>query len=291
MATSTFGPRLAGKVCIVTGSSSGLGRAIALAYSHEGAHLVCADLQPAARASVNGEEEFNTDELIRSNGGQAIFVETDVTKTAAVEQLVSRAVIQFGRIDVLVNNAGISVEAGKEPRRVHETPEDWWDLTLAVNLKSIFLVSKYVIAQMLKQDKSETGDRGWIINMSSIFGLVGGYTNAAYAASKGGVTNLTRTIALDYARDGIHCNAICPGCKYSRPHDFPSPLTDGEVTETAIFADTIKTRDRDLIQSRHPLHGTGSPQDLVGAAIFLASQEARWVTGVNLPVDGGYTAQ
>jgi len=100
MATSTFGPRLAGKVCIVTGSSSGLGRAIALAYSHEGAHLVCADLQPAARASVNGEEEVNTDELIRSNGGQAIFVETDVTKTAAVEQLVSRAVIQFGRIDV-----------------------------------------------------------------------------------------------------------------------------------------------------------------------------------------------
>ncbi|KAH7486875.1 hypothetical protein FOMA001_g4986 [Fusarium oxysporum f. sp. matthiolae] len=274
MATSTFGPRLAGKVCIVTGSSSGLGRAIALAYSHEGAHLVCADLQPAARASVNGEEEVNTDELIRSNGGQAIFVETDVTKTAAVEQLVSRAVIQFGRIDVLVNNAGISVEAGKEPRRVHETPEDWWDLTLAVNLKSIFLVCKYVIAQMLKQDKSETGDRGWIINMSSIFGLVGGYTNAAYAASKGGVTNLTRTIALDYARDGIHCNAICPG-----------------FTETAIFADTIKTRDRDLIRSRHPLHGTGSPQDLVGAAIFLASQEARWVTGVNLPVDGGYTAQ
>ncbi|EGU76869.1 hypothetical protein FOXB_12605 [Fusarium oxysporum f. sp. conglutinans Fo5176] len=270
MATSTFGPRLAGKVCIVTGSSSGLGRAIALAYSHEGAHLVCADLQPAARASVNGEEDVNTDELIRSNGGQAIFVETDVTKTAAVEQLVSRAVIQFGRIDVLVNNAGISVEAGKEPRRVHETPEDWWDLTLAVNLKSIFLVSKYVIAQMLKQDKSETGDRGWIINMSSIFGLVGGYTN-------GGVTNLTRTIALDYARDGIHCNAICPGY--------------GEVTETAIFADTIKTRDRDLIRSRHPLHGTGSPQDLVGAAIFLASQEARWVTGVNLPVDGGYTAQ
>ncbi|KAF4500108.1 short-chain alcohol dehydrogenase [Fusarium agapanthi] len=290
MATSTFGPRLAGKVCIVTGSSSGLGRAIALAYSHEGAHLVCADLQPAARASVNGEEEVNTDELIRSNGGQAIFVETDVTKTAAVEQLASRAVIQFGRIDVLVNNAGISVEAGKEPRRVHETPEDWWDLTLAVNLKSIFLVSKYVIAQMLKQDKSETGDRGWIINMSSIFGLVGGVTNgkknplstafrnanreAAYAASKGGVTNLTRTIALDYAKDGIHCNAICPG-----------------FTETAIFADTIKTYDRDLIRSMHPLHGTGSPQDLVGAAIFLASQEARWVTGVNLPVDGGYTAR
>ncbi|KAG9501637.1 hypothetical protein J7337_007328 [Fusarium musae] len=268
MASSTFGPRLAGKVCIVTGSSSGLGRAIALAYSHEGAHLVCADLQPAARANVNGEEEVNTDELIRSNGGQAIFVETDVTKTAAVERLVSRAVIQYGRIDVLVNNAGISVEAGKEPRRVHETPEDWWDLTLAVNLKSIFLVSKHVIAQMLKQEKSETGDRGWIINMSSIFGLVGGVTNE--------MASIAMQSAQAVSTQDLMTRIDADGC---------------EVTETAIFADTIKTRDQDLIRSLHPLHGTGSPQDLVGAAIFLASQEARWVTGVNLPVDGGYTAR
>ncbi|KAF5661766.1 short-chain dehydrogenase reductase [Fusarium heterosporum] len=256
MSSSTFGPRLSNKVCIVTGSSSGLGRAIALGYSREGALLVCADLRQSAHA-VNGEEAISTDELIRSRGGQAIFVETDVSKADAVERLVTRTVIQFGRIDVLVNNAGISIEAGKQPHRIHETPEEWWDLTIAVNLKSIFLTSKYTIAQMLKQEKSDSGDRGWIINISSIFGLVGGYA-----------------IPLDYARDGIHCNAICPG-----------------FTETAIFADTSKIHDADSIRAKHPLHGTGTPNDLVGAAVFLASQEARWVTGACLPVDGGYTAQ
>ncbi|KAM0238425.1 hypothetical protein ACHAP5_008615 [Fusarium lateritium] len=254
---SPFGPRLSDKVCIVTGSSSGLGRAIALGYSHEGALLVCADLHQNARPGINGEDTISTDELIRSKGGQAIFVETDVSKADAVERLVARTVIQFGRIDV-----------------IHETPEEWWDLTIAVNLKSVFLTSKYTIAQMLKQEKSESGDRGWIINISSIFGEVGGYTVPSYSASKGGVSNLTRSIALDYAGDGIHCNAICPG-----------------YTETAIFADTSKIHDADGIRAKHPLHGTGTPKDLVGAAVFLASQEARWITGVCLPVDGGYTAQ
>ncbi|KAM0234811.1 hypothetical protein ACHAPO_006175 [Fusarium lateritium] len=274
MSTSTLGTRLKDKVCIVTGSSSGLGRSIALGYSHEGALLVCADLQQDARAQLNGEEEISTDELIRHKGGKAIFVQTDVSKSTAVEELVTRTVIQFGRVDVLVNNAGISIEAGKTPCRVHETPEEWWDLTMAVNLKSIFLTSKYAIAQMLKQEMNESGDRGWIINISSIFGVVGGYTIPSYAASKGAVSNLTRSVALDYAKDGIHCNAICPG-----------------YTETAIFADTIKIHDKESIRAKHPLHGTGTPQDLVGAAIFLASQEARWITGVCLPVDGGYTAQ
>ncbi|KAG8357985.1 hypothetical protein FVEN_g4445 [Fusarium venenatum] len=274
MSTSTLGTRLKGKVCIVTGSSSGLGRSIALGYSHEGALLVCADLQQDARAQLNGEEEISTDELIRHRGGKAIFVQTDVSKRTAVEELVTRTVIQFGRVDVLVNNAGISIEAGKTPCRIHETPEEWWDLTMAVNLKSIFLASKYAIAQMLKQERNESGDRGWIINISSIFGVVGGYTIPSYAASKGAVSNLTRSVALDYAKDGIHCNAICPG-----------------YTETAIFADTIKMHDKESIRAKHPLHGTGTPQDLVGAAIFLASQEARWITGVCLPVDGGFTAQ
>lgn len=139
----------------------------------------------------------------------------------------------------LVNNAGISIEAGQKALKIHETPEQWWDLTMSVNTKSVFLATKYVVAQMLRQDKLASGDRGWIINISSIFGLVGGKhirktfisqfisllgcpcgTNhelmkqkACYAASKGAVANLTRQVAMDYAEDGIHCNAICPGCK------------------------------------------------------------------------------
>ncbi|RFN51731.1 hypothetical protein FIE12Z_3934 [Fusarium flagelliforme] len=267
--------RLTDKVCIVTGSSSGLGRSIALSYSSEGARLICADLQPHPRpANIQTEEAIPTDELIRKNGGKAIFVKTDVSKAKDVEELVTRAVIQFGRIDVLVNNAGVSLEAGQPPVRIHETSEERWDTTISVNLKSIFLTTKYTIAQMLKQEKNEDGDRGWIINISSILGIVGGYTVPSYAASKGAVTNLTRSVALEYAKDGIHCNAICPG-----------------YTETAIFADTIKMHSKEDIRAKHPLHGTGKPQDIVGAAIFLASAEARWITGVNLPVDGGYTAQ
>jgi NAD(P)-dependent dehydrogenase (short-subunit alcohol dehydrogenase family) len=139
----------------------------------------------------------------------------------------------------LVNNAGISIEAGQKALKIHETPEQWWDLTMSVNTKSVFLATKYVVGQMLRQDKLTSGDRGWIINISSIFGLVGGKTIrksiilqfllllrnpcgenykliqyiACYAASKGAVANLTRQVAMDYAEDGIHCNAICPGCK------------------------------------------------------------------------------
>ncbi|KAF0635665.1 hypothetical protein FPSE5266_00285 [Fusarium pseudograminearum] len=272
--TITYGTRLKDKVCIVTGSSSGFGRAIALGYSLEGALIVCADLQQGARADVNGEEAISTHELIKQKGGEAIFVQTDVSKNDAVENLVNRAVTEFGRVDVVVNNAGISIESGKPSRRIHDTPEEWWDTTMAVNLKSIFLLSKHSIAQMLKQDKNEAGDRGWIINIASIFGLVGGYALPSYVASKGGAQNLTRSIALDYAKDGIHCNAICPG-----------------FAETALLADTVKIHDKEAIRSKHPLHGLGTAQDIVGAAIFLASAEARWITGVRLPVDGGYTAQ
>ncbi|PNY21243.1 Uncharacterized protein TCAP_07260 [Tolypocladium capitatum] len=296
MASITGPQRLRDKVCIVTGSSSGVGRAIALAYAREGGLLVCADLTPQARPEVSAERAVNTDELIRQNCGRAIFVQTDVSKAAGVENLVRQAVAEYGRLDVLVNNAGISLEASRAPTKIHETPEDVWDTTMAVNVKSIFLGCKLAIAQMLRQDVSPSGDRGWIINTSSVFGLVGGYYirelpvsdlcslrsfllidvwwTASYCASKGAVSNLTRQVALDYAESRIHCNAICPG-----------------YTETAIFVNTIKHHDGDEIREKHPLRGIGSPEDLVGAAIFLASDEARWITGVCLPVDGGYIMQ
>ncbi|KAI1129409.1 NAD(P)-binding protein [Nemania abortiva] len=266
--------RLAGKVAVVTGSSSGLGRAIALAYSGEGAHLVCADLRPEARADVESELSVTTHDQIKKNGGRAIYVQTDVSVSDEVRGLVEKAVEEYGRIDVLVNNAGISLEAGRPPMKIHETLEDMWDTTMAVNVKSVYLASKFTIEQMLKQDLYPSGDRGWIINISSVYGLVGGRAISSYCASKGAVSILTRQVAIDYADVGIHCNAICPG-----------------YTRTAIFVNTIKHTDDKELGALHPLHGIGTPQDLVGAAIFLASNESRWVTGVCLPVDGGFTAQ
>ncbi|KAH7162055.1 hypothetical protein B0J13DRAFT_535101 [Dactylonectria estremocensis] len=275
MSSTAVSQRLASKVCIVTGSSSGLGRAISLAYSREGAVIACVDLRPEARAEIAEECQINTDELVRQNGGQAIFIKADLSKTDEVEAMVQKTVAEYGRIDVLVNNAGISIEANHAGLRIHETPDSTWDITMAVNAKSIFLTSKHTLKQMLLQDAYPSGDRGWIINMSSIYGLVGGNNNCSYAASKAAVSNLTRQVALDYARDGIHCNAICPG-----------------YTQTAIFKNTVAFLDDvERIRSQHPLHGVGVPEDIVGAAIFLASAEARWITGVSLPVDGGYTAQ
>ncbi|KAL7952606.1 NAD(P)-binding protein [Trichoderma compactum] len=251
--------RLLNKVCIVTGSSSGLGRAISLAYAREGAFLACVDLKPDARQEVEAERAIDTDALIRQNGGRALYIKADVSNAAEGEAMVKATVAEYGRIDVLANNAGISIEAGKKALKIHETPEQWWDITMA-----------YVTGQMLSQDKLASGDRGWIINISSIFGLVGGGYIPCYAASKGAVANLTRQIAMDYAEDGIHCNAICPG---------------------SIFVNTTQIHDAEEIRRRHPLHGIGMPDDITGAAVSLASSEARWIIGAMLPVDGGFTAQ
>ncbi|CAG8974525.1 hypothetical protein HYALB_00005795 [Hymenoscyphus albidus] len=287
--------RLNNKVSIVTGSSSGLGRAIALEYSKEGAFVVCADLRPNARPEIPEESVINTHDLINQTKGRAIFVTVDVGIAEQVEALVKAAVWEFGRVDMyhsstqtpipelmsafrLVNNAGVSLEAGKPPARIHETSEDVWDLTMKVNAKSVFLGCKYAIAQMLQQGPHSSGDRGWIINMSSVYGLVGGTFTCSYAASKGAVSNLTRQIAVDYGEAKIHCNAICPG-----------------YTKTAIFVNTINTSDsshaHDTLQAQHPLKGIGQVEDIVGAAVFLASPDASWITGVCLPVDGGFTAR
>ncbi|KAI1078823.1 NAD(P)-binding protein [Whalleya microplaca] len=267
--------RLHNKVAIVTGASSGLGRAIALAYAREGASVVCADLREEARSEIATETSIHTDEAIRQSGGRSIFVKTDVSLSQDFEALVQKTVQEFGRIDILVNNAGISIESNRTPAGVHETPEAVWDTTMAVNTKSVFLGSKYAVAQMLRQDAHSSGHRGWIINMSSIYGLVAGRHNVSYAASKAAVANLTKQVALDYAADKIHCNAICPG-----------------YTKTAIFTNTIANLDdKSGIEAKHPLGGAGTPEDIVGAAIFLASDEAAWITGVCLPVDGGFTAQ
>ena len=163
--------RLAEKVAVITGSSSGLGRAIAIRYAHEGAKVVCSDLGPSARQQVSSETEIDTHDLIVKESGEAIFVKADAGDASDMQDLIAKAVEHFGRVDVMVNNAGISIES-KRPGPVHETAEEDWDLTMRVNAKSVFLGCKYATAQMLKQEPHESGDRGWIINLSSIFGLV-----------------------------------------------------------------------------------------------------------------------
>ncbi|KAJ8114104.1 hypothetical protein ONZ43_g4986 [Nemania bipapillata] len=266
--------RLSQKVAIVTGSSSGLGRAIALAYAREGAAVVCADLNREARAEIAEEMRLYTDDAIKLEGGEAIFVRADVSIAQDFEDLVQKAVNTFGRLDILVNNAGIAIESSRPPTGVHETPDSVWDTTMNVNAKSVFLGSKYAIKQMLQQDKDESGHGGWIINIASTHGIVAAPACPSYAASKAAVVNLTRQVALDYAEHKIHCNVICPG-----------------YTQTAIFKNTIKNLSKyEEIQAKHPL-GLGVPEDIVGAAIFLATEEARWITGSVLSVDGGYTIQ
>ncbi|KAJ9220361.1 hypothetical protein DTO271D3_7541 [Paecilomyces variotii] len=257
--------RLQDKVAIVTGASSGLGRSIAIRYAKEGAKVVCADLTPTARSEE--EAGITTHDLITQESGQAIFVQTDVGNGTQMETLVKEAVKAYGRLDILVNNAGISIEA-RFPAVLHLTDEATWDTTMRVNVKSVFLGCKYALAQMIAQGPHASGDRGWIINISSIMGMIAGPENPSYCASKGAVSQLTRQIALDYAPNRIH------------------------YTQTAIFKETTTNHTPwDDLNRRHPLKGPGFPDDIAKMAVVLASEDASWVTGVCLPVDGGYTAR
>ncbi|KAL4748255.1 hypothetical protein BDW72DRAFT_156679 [Aspergillus terricola var. indicus] len=264
--------RLHNKVAVVTGASSGLGRAIAIRYAREGAKVVCADVSPTARSLE--ESDITTHDLIVKHGGEALFIQTDVGDATQMESLVKATVQHYGRLDILVNNAGISLEARK-PAVLHLTDEETWDTTMRVNAKSVFLGCKYALAQMLRQEPHPSGDRGWIVNISSIMGMIVGPENPSYCASKGAVSQLTRQIALDYAPHRIYANALCPG-----------------YTQTAIFKETTThlTPWEDL-NRRHPLKGPGLPDDVARMAVVLASEDASWVTGVCLPVDGGYTAR
>lgn len=267
--------RLLDKVAIVTGSSSGLGRAISLAYAREGAKVVCADLTPSARMNLQDEGEIDTHALIQKGGGQSIFVTTNVGEASDMEALVQAATKEFGRLDVLVNNAGVAMEARGAIARCHETNEEVWDTTMKINSKSIFLGCKYAITQMLAQEPHSSGDRGWIINMSSIMATVAGNATPSYCASKGAVSSLTRQVALDYAGDKIHVNAICPG-----------------YIQTAIYEEVMAAgMNAEILRQMHPFNGPGKPSDIAKIAVVLASDDASWVTGASWLVDGGYTAR
>jgi NAD(P)-dependent dehydrogenase (short-subunit alcohol dehydrogenase family) len=265
-----MGTKLQDKVAVITGSSSGNGRAIAIALAAEGAAVVCSDLRREAReGGYEGDILTPTDDVIRANGGKAEYVETDAADYAAVESLVDAAVSGFGRLDVMVNNAGIFTGL----HTIVDETEDEYDRTMAVNGKSVWLGCKFAIRQMLTQEPVD-GSRGRIVNIASIGGLVGLAAEPAYCASKGAVVNLTRQLAVDFAPQRININAVCPGFLATA---MVRPFLDDPELNRVLHAGS-------------PWPELGTAEDVGKAALFLSTNDSRWATGSMLTIDGGFTA-
>jgi len=247
---------LQNKVAIVTGASSGIGRAIALAFAREGVKVVVGDV-----ARDGGEE---TVRLIKEQGGEAIFVPCDVSQSAQVEALVKRAVETFGRLDFACNNAGI----GGEAALTADYSVDGWNKVIAVNLSGVFYGMKYQIPEMLKQGG------GVIVNMASILGWVGFATAPAYVAAKHGVIGLTKTAAIEYAKQGIRAVTVCPAFIHT-------PMVDDGMPSDVL----------EQLASAHPVGRLGTPEEVAELVVFLCSDSASFITGSPFLVDGGYVAQ
>ena len=246
--------RFEGKVALVTGAASGIGRGSAQAFAQEGASVVVADV-----AEDGGHE---TVKLIEDAGGQAKFVKADVSKTADVEALVEQAIATFGRLDYAHNNAGVLGKA----RPAHEIDEADWDRLIGINLKGVWLCMKYEVPHMLEHG-------GAIVNTSSAAGLVGMQALGAYTASKHGVAGLTKSAALDYAKLGIRVNAVCPG-------GVDTPLVRN-IEDPGSFPP----------QAMPVMPRFGTPEDIANAVIWLCSDDSSYVTGHMLVVDGAMTVQ
>ncbi|EJL23056.1 SDR family NAD(P)-dependent oxidoreductase [Brevibacillus sp. BC25] len=246
--------RLENKVAIVTGGASGIGETTVRLFAKEGAKVVIADFSPRGNELA---EELN------QAGFDALFVKTDVTKEDDVKNMVSTTVEKYGKVDILFANAGIAKDAPG-----HLLSMDDWQRTIDINLTGVFLCDKYVIEQMLAQ-----GTGGAIVNCGSIHSHAGKAGVTAYSSAKGGVKLLTQTLGLTYAKEGIRVNAVCPG-----------------YIDTPLIAGRNEALNEHLI-GLHPMGRLGKPEEVAKAVLFLASDDASFVTGTSLLVDGGYTAQ
>jgi NAD(P)-dependent dehydrogenase (short-subunit alcohol dehydrogenase family) len=252
-----MGETLAGKVALVTGGSSGIGCATALAFASVGAKVVVADV------AVDGGEE--TVQQIETAGGIAAFVRADVSQATEVEALISETIRRFGRLDAAFNNAGTE---GAVASTV-ELAEADWDRVIATNLKGVWLCMKYEIPRMLERGA------GAIVNTSSVYGMVAGRGVAAYVASKHGVAGLTKAAALEYAPHGIRINAICPGA-------IRTPMLMRHIPDA-------ETEDR--WKALEPVGRMGTPEEVAATVVWLCSDAASFVTGHTMAVDGGFLAQ
>jgi NAD(P)-dependent dehydrogenase (short-subunit alcohol dehydrogenase family) len=251
--------RLEGKVVAVTGAGSGIGRAMALLFAREGARILAAD--------INGGAAEETASQITAAGGACTSLAVDVVQPEQVQHMIERAVSLYGRIDVLCNNAGI----GSTTDVVACEPDEW-DRVMTVNVKSVFLGCKYAVPHMITQGG------GVIINTASVAGMVGIVKRAAYCASKGAVIALTRQVAIEYVEQNIRVNCLCPG------------TVDSPWVERLLAQADDRVAARQALEARQPMGRLGTPEEVAAAALYLASDDAAFVTGTGLVIDGGWTA-
>lgn len=247
--------RLEGKVAIVTGGNAGIGEAVAKRFAEEGAAVV-----------ITGRRQSELDRVmsgIRHNKGKCLTVAGSVTDELHVRDVAQRTLDSFGRIDILVNNAGI----GDFGKRIHETDDSTWATVMDVNLTGVFRMTRAVVPQMLKQA------RGVIINISSVASLVGIPGAPAYATSKGGLDAFTRAVAIDYAKDGIRCNVVNPGL-------IDTPMAAPLMTNPDMLQPIL---------NHYAIRRPGTPEEVANMVLYLASDEAGWVTGATFTIDGGMT--
>lgn len=251
---------LEGKAAVITGAGSGIGHAIALLFARQGAYICSADIE--------ADLSDATAQAISQEGGRAFAVQLDVSNSSSVQAMTKQVITEFGRVDILCNNAGIG-HAGS----ILECSEDDWDAVMAVNVKGVYLCSYFILPHMLTQGE------GNIINIASVLGLGGVPKRAVYSASKGAIIALARQMAVEYAQKNIRVNCISPG------------TINTVWVERLIAEQADPEATRQSLHDRHPLGRLGTPEEVAHAALYLASSESAFATGMNLVIDGGASAR